>query len=128
MTTAHAAQATSVSRPKTMLVKHADVVVTMDGSRRELRDAGLFIEGNRIVAVGATHELPTAADEVLDLRGHIVMPGLVNTHHHMYQSLTRAVPAAQNAELFGWLTSLYKVWANLTPEMIEVSTLTAMAG
>ena len=127
MTTAHAAQATSVSRPKTMLVKHADVVVTMDGSRRELRDAGLFIEGNRIVAVGATHELPTAADEVLDLRGHIVMPGLVNTHHHMYQSLTRAVPAAQNAELFGWLTSLYKVWANLTPEMIEVSTLTAMA-
>ena len=56
-----------------------------------------------------------------------MIPGLVNTHHHMYQSLTRAVPAAQNAELFGWLTSLYKIWANLTPEMIEVSTLTAMA-
>lgn len=127
MTTARVEQATSVSPPKTMLVKHADVVVTMDGSRRELRDAGLFIEGNRIVAVAPTHELPVTADEVLDLRGHILMPGLVNTHHHMYQSLTRAVPAAQNAELFGWLTSLYKVWANLTPEMIEVSTLTAMA-
>jgi 8-oxoguanine deaminase len=76
---------------------------------------------------GATAELPQTADEVLDLRGHLVIPGLVNTHHHMYQSLTRALPAAQNAELFGWLTNLYKVWAHLTPEMIEVSTLTAMA-
>ncbi|WP_269814069.1 8-oxoguanine deaminase [Paraburkholderia kururiensis] len=112
---------------RTLLVKHADMLVTMDGARREIRDGGLYVEGNRIVAVGATNELPAEADEVLDLRGHIVMPGLVNTHHHMYQSLTRAVPAAQNAELFGWLTSLYRVWANLSPEMIEVSTLTAMA-
>lgn len=119
--------AAGASRPKTMLVKHADVLVTMDGARRELRDGGLFVEGNRIVAVGPTSELPSTADEVLDLRGHLVMPGLVNTHHHMYQSLTRAVPAAQNAELFGWLTSLYRIWAHLTPEMIEVSTLTAMA-
>lgn len=111
----------------TLLVKHADMLVTMDGARREIRDGGIYVEGNRIVAVGATNELPAEADEVLDLRGHIVMPGLVNTHHHMYQSLTRAVPAAQNAELFGWLTSLYRVWANLSPEMIEVSTLTAMA-
>ncbi|HEX7684959.1 MAG TPA: 8-oxoguanine deaminase [Trinickia sp.] len=119
--------AAGASRSKTMLVKHADVLVTMDGQRRECRDAGLFVEGNRIVAVGPTSELPSTADEVLDLRGHLVMPGLVNTHHHMYQSLTRAVPAAQNAELFGWLTSLYRIWAHLTPEMIEVSTLTAMA-
>ncbi|WEY40473.1 8-oxoguanine deaminase [Paraburkholderia sp. SUR17] len=103
------------------------MLVTMDGARREIRDGGLYVEGNRIVAVGPTNELPADADEVLDLRGHIVIPGLVNTHHHMYQSLTRAVPAAQNAELFGWLTSLYRVWANLSPEMIEVSTLTAMA-
>ncbi|MDI7066208.1 8-oxoguanine deaminase, partial [Klebsiella pneumoniae] len=112
---------------KTMLVKHADVLVTMDGARRELRDGGLYIEDNRIVAVGPAAELPQTADEVLDMRGQLVIPGLVNTHHHMYQSLTRAIPAAQNAELFGWLTNLYKVWANLTPEMIEVSTLTAMA-
>jgi cytosine/adenosine deaminase-related metal-dependent hydrolase len=110
-----------------MLVRHADVLVTMDGARRELHDAGLFIEGNRIAQVGPTSELPSTADTVLDLRGHLVMPGLVNTHHHMYQSLTRAVPAAQNAELFGWLTNLYRIWAHLTPEMIEVSTLTAMA-
>ncbi|KMZ12017.1 Guanine deaminase Hydroxydechloroatrazine ethylaminohydrolase [Candidatus Burkholderia humilis] len=71
--------------------------------------------------------MPKTADEVLDMRRHLVIPGLVNTHHHMYQSLTRAVPAAQNAELFGWLTSLYKIWAHLTPEMINVSTTTAMA-
>ncbi|NPT39006.1 8-oxoguanine deaminase [Paraburkholderia xenovorans] len=120
--------ANRTNKPKqTMLVKHADVLVTMDGARRELRDGGLYIEDNRIVAVGPTAQLPQTADDVLDLRGHLVIPGLVNTHHHMYQSLTRAIPAAQNAELFGWLTSLYKVWANLTPEMIEVSTLTAMA-
>ncbi|WP_323118902.1 8-oxoguanine deaminase [Burkholderia alba] len=112
---------------RTLLVRHADVVVTMDGARRELRDAGLYIEDNRIVAVGPSAELPAEADEVLDLRGHLVIPGLVNTHHHMYQSLTRAIPVAQNAELFGWLTGLYPIWANLTPEMIEVSTLTAMA-
>ncbi|RKP52662.1 8-oxoguanine deaminase [Trinickia fusca] len=122
------ASATSSNRgPRTLLVKHADVLVTMDGERRELKDAGLYIEGNRIVAVGPTSELPASADEVLDLRGHLVMPGLVNTHHHMYQSLTRAIPAAQNAELFGWLTNLYRIWAHITPEMIEVSTLTAMA-
>jgi cytosine/adenosine deaminase-related metal-dependent hydrolase len=115
------------SREKTMLVRHADVLVTMDSARRELRDAGLYIEGGRIVAVGPSAELPQSADDVLDLRGHLVLPGLVNTHHHMYQSLTRALPAAQNAELFGWLTNLYKVWAHLRPDMIEVSTLTAMA-
>ncbi|MCG5073634.1 8-oxoguanine deaminase [Paraburkholderia tagetis] len=103
------------------------MLVTMDGARREIRGGGLYVENNRIVAVGTADELPETADEVLDMRGHLVLPGLVNTHHHMYQSLTRAVPAAQDAELFGWLTNLYKVWANLTPEMIEVSTLTAMA-
>ncbi|MEM5317280.1 8-oxoguanine deaminase [Paraburkholderia sp. JHI869] len=112
---------------KTLLVKNADMLVTMDGARREIRGGGIYVEGNRIVAVGPMAELPATADEVIDASGHLVTPGLVNTHHHMYQSLTRAVPAAQDAELFGWLTNLYKVWANLTPEMIEVSTLTAMA-
>jgi 8-oxoguanine deaminase len=114
-------------RGKTLLVKNADMLVTMDDARREIRGGGLFVEDNRIVAVGPTSSLPATADEVIDASGHIVTPGLVNTHHHMYQSLTRAVPAAQDAELFGWLTNLYKVWANLTPEMIEASTLTAMA-
>jgi 8-oxoguanine deaminase len=112
---------------KTMLVKNADVLVTMDAERREIAHGGLYIEDNRIVAVGSTEALPSTADEVLDLTGHIVLPGLINTHHHMYQTLTRALPAAQDAELFGWLRALYPIWARLTPEMIAVSTKTAMA-
>jgi 8-oxoguanine deaminase len=110
-----------------MLVKNADVLVTMDAERREIAHGGLYIEDNRIVAVGSTEALPSTADEVLDLTGHIVLPGLINTHHHMYQTLTRALPAAQDAELFGWLRALYPIWARLTPEMIAVSTKTAMA-
>ncbi len=114
-------------RPKTLLIKNAAILVTMDDARRELRGAGLYIEDNRIVAVGPTETLPASADQILDLSGHIVLPGLINTHHHMYQSLTRAVPAAQDVELFGWLETLYPIWARLTPEMIRVSALTAMA-
>lgn len=112
---------------KTLLVKNADVLVTMDAGRGEIARGGLYVEDNRIVAVGTSDALPASADEVLDLTGHVVIPGLVNTHHHMYQSLTRALPAAQDGELFNWLTNLYPVWANLTPEMIRVSTQTAMA-
>jgi 8-oxoguanine deaminase len=114
-------------RRGTLLVRNADVLVTMDGRRREIRGGGLFAEGGRITAVGATSELPDSADRVIDLAGHVVVPGLVNTHHHMYQSLTRAVPAAQDAGLFGWLETLYPIWARMTPEMLRVSTLTAMA-
>ncbi|MGU3540751.1 8-oxoguanine deaminase [Methylobacterium sp. A54F] len=111
----------------TLLLKNADVLVTMDGARREIRGGGLYAEDNRIVAVGTADELPDTADTVIDLAGHVVLPGLVNTHHHMYQTLTRAVPAAQDAELFGWLKALYPIWAGLTPEMVQVSTQTAMA-
>lgn len=99
----------------------------MDGRRREIARGGLFAEGNRIVAVGTASELPQTADEVMELSGHVVLPGLVNTHHHMFQSLTRAVPAAQDAGLFAWLRALYPIWARLTPEMIRVSAETAMA-
>ena len=80
-----------------------------------------------IEQVGNTLQLPQSADEVIDARGQVVIPGLVNTHHHMYQSLTRVIPGAQDAELFGWLRRLYPIWGGLTPEMIRVSTLTAMA-
>jgi 8-oxoguanine deaminase len=114
-------------KTKTLLVKHAQRLVTMDQQRREIPDGGLFIEGNRITAVAATRDLPENADEILDLTGHVVTPGLVNTHHHMFQSLTRAVPAGQDCGLFGWLETLYPLWARLTPEMIRVSTLTSMA-
>lgn len=111
----------------TLLVRHATRLVTMDAERREIADGALFARDGVIEAVGATADLPQQADEVIDAAGHVVLPGLVNTHHHMYQSLTRAVPAAQDAELFGWLRTLYPLWARLTPDMLAVSTRTAMA-
>jgi cytosine/adenosine deaminase-related metal-dependent hydrolase len=112
---------------KTLLVRNARLLVTMDAQRREIADGAVFIRGHVIEQVGASGDLPQEADEVIDASGHLVMPGLVNTHHHMYQSLTRAVPAAQDGELFNWLQTLYPIWAGLTGEMIHVSTLTAMA-
>jgi len=111
----------------TLLARNADVLVTMDPARREIAGGGLFVRDGVIEQVGPTSELPAAADEVLDLSGHVVLPGLVNTHHHLYQTLTRAVPAAQDANLFHWLKTLYPIWANLTPEAIYVSTLTGLA-
>lgn len=111
----------------TLLARNALVLVTMDGERREIPGGGLYVEDGRIVAVGRAEDLPASADEVIDLAGHVVLPGLVNTHHHMVQSLTRAVPAAQDGELFDWLRALYPLWAGLTPQMVETATLTAMA-
>ena len=115
----------------TLLIRHADCVATFDDPNptqaRELRQASVFIRDHRIEAIGPAAELPATADEVIDARGHLVLPGLVNTHHHMYQSLTRAIPQAQNAELFGWLRALYPIWAGLTPEMVQVSSRVAMA-
>ncbi len=115
----------------TLLIRHADCVATFDDPNptqaRELRQASVFIRDHRIEAIGPAAELPATAEEVIDARGHLVLPGLVNTHHHMYQSLTRAIPQAQNAELFGWLRALYPIWAGLTPEMVQVSSRVAMA-
>jgi 8-oxoguanine deaminase len=110
--------------PRKLLLKNANVVATMDATRRELANTSILIEGAKIAAIGA---IDVAADEVIDLAGHVVLPGLINTHHHMYQSLTRAVPAAQDVDLFQWLKTLYPIWARLTPEMIRISTQTAMA-
>jgi 8-oxoguanine deaminase len=112
---------------KTTLLKNALVLVTMDDTRREIPDGAVLVEGNRIKAVGTTSELGKTATDVIDLAGHVVMPGMINTHHHMYQTLTRVVPAAQDTSLFGWLKALYPIWARMTPEMIHVSTKTAMA-
>ena len=80
-----------------------------------------------IEKVGPSAEMPETADEVLDLRGHVVLPGLINTHHHFYQTLTRVIPAAQNGNLFTWLKTLYPIWARITPEDIFISTQTALA-
>jgi len=121
--------------PDLLVLRHADVLVTMDAERREIADGALVAEGGVVRWVGATPEMPAVWQEsarsrgtrVIDAHGKVVTPGLVNTHHHMYQSLTRALPGAQDAELFGWLQRLYPVWAGLTPEMVRVSAVTAMA-
>ncbi len=118
-----------------LLIQNATCIATFDhadpAQGRELQAASLFVRGNRIEWMGLAADLPAAlseeASEVIDARGHLVTPGLVNTHHHMYQSLTRAIPGVQNAELFGWLRGLYPIWAGLTPEMVQVSTQVAMA-
>ncbi len=122
-----AAPAQAPVREKTLLIRNADVIATLDEQRRELAHASMLVRGNIIEAIGPAAELAQTADEVIDAAGHVVIPGLVNTHHHMYQSLTRAIAAAQNAELFGWLKTLYPIWAGLTPEMVHVSTQVAMA-
>ena len=120
---------------QSLLIHNADCIATFDhvvpAWGRELRNASLFVRGNVIEWIGPAHELPPAlreeVHETIDARGHLVVPGLVNTHHHMYQSLTRAIPGVQDAELFGWLRGLYPIWAGLTPEMVRVSTQVAMA-
>ena len=111
----------------TLLAKNALVVATMDDERHEIADGAVFVRDHIIEQVGPSADLPQTADEVLDLRGHVVIPGLVNTHHHFYQTLTRAVPDAQNKELFDWLVTLYPIWARITPEGIRVSAQVAAA-
>jgi cytosine/adenosine deaminase-related metal-dependent hydrolase len=110
----------------TLLLRHALVVVTMDEKRREIEDGAILVEGNVIQAVGRTSELPVVADRVMDMTGKIVLPGLVNTHHHLYQTLTRCLPAAQDAPLFSWLQTLYPIWAKLTPEAVYLSALVGL--
>ncbi len=111
----------------TLLIKNADVLVTMDGDRREIRNGGLFVRENAIEQVGSSQQLTQTADRVIDARGMVILPGLVNTHHHLYQTLTRAIPAAQDAELFHWLKTLYPIWAELTPEAVYTSALVGLA-
>jgi len=102
----------------------------MDQARREIRDGALIMEGNQITWVGATADLPpdshANATQVINAQGKLVMPGLVNTHHHFYQTLTRAIPTAQDAVLFDWLKTLYPIWAELTPTDVRVSTQLAL--
>lgn len=109
----------------TLLAKNAQMLITMDDERREIAGGGLFVRDNVIEAVGPSDTLPDTADTVLDLAGHVVLPGLINTHHHLYQSLTRVI--AQDADLFTWLKTLYPIWANLTDEAVYVSTITGLA-
>jgi cytosine/adenosine deaminase-related metal-dependent hydrolase len=111
----------------TLLVHGADVVVTMDSQRREIVRGGLFARDGVIEQVGADVDLPRAADRVLNLDGQILLPGLVNCHHHLDQTLTRNLPAGQNAELFDWLKAHYTIWARRTPEASRTATLIGLA-
>lgn len=109
----------------TLLLRHADLLVTMDDERRRIPDGGLFARDGVIEQVGPTADLPASADVILEARGMVVLPGLVNTHHHLYQTLTRAI--AQNAKLFDWLRTLYPIWARMDGEAVYVSALVGMA-
>ena len=111
----------------TLLLKNATVVATMNDARTEIRDGAVLVRGHVIEAVGTSAELPADVETTIDCRGKVLLPGLVNTHHHFSQTLTRAVPAAQNVELFAWLKTLYPIWTGLNPEMLHVSALVAMA-
>ena len=111
----------------TLLAKNADMLVTMDGQRRELKDAGLFARDGMVEKVGPSTELPAGADVVLDLRGHILLPGLINCHHHLDQILTRNLPAGQNTNLFPWLKAHYRVWGSRTPEDTRTAVLVGCA-
>lgn len=110
---------------ETMLIRHIHTLATMDKQRRELNDAAVFARDGVIEWVGLQSECPhESADEVLDAKRQIVLPGLINTHHHMFQALTRVV--AQDQELFGWLKTLYPMWRNIGAEHLHVSTKVAM--
>ena len=117
----------------TLLLKHADLLCTMaDASAEqpagtEIQDAGLYARDGVIEQVGPTASLPDDADQIIDMTGHVVIPGMVNTHHHLFQNLTRVVPPAQDAPLFGWLQTLYPVWSHLGPEHIYWSTVLGLA-
>lgn len=111
----------------TLLVKNARLLATMDDADTRLEGGGLYCEDQVITQVGPTDQLPQQADTVIDAHDMIILPGMVNTHHHYFQTLTRNVPQAQNANLFNWLRTLYPIWAGLTPEAIYVSSKTAIA-
>lgn len=110
-----------------LLARNIHLLITMDGERREIHNGAIFVRDGIIQAVGTIEDMPDAAqvDEILDLRHHIVMPGMVNTHHHMFQNLTRVM--AQNHELFDWLKTLYPIWSRLTGDAVYVSAKLAMA-
>ncbi|WP_444894071.1 8-oxoguanine deaminase [Microbulbifer sp. JMSA004] len=115
-----------INTPKTLLVKNAEILVTMDNSRREIANGALFAEDGIITSVGPTSCLPEEADTVIDASNQIVLPGFINTHHHLNQTLTRNLPLAQNTNLFTWLQLHYPIWARITPEASRTSALVGL--
>jgi len=107
-----------------ILLKNIHTLVTMVGDDPPIHGADVLIDGSRIAAIhtGAVKPFPPADAEVIDASRHVVYPGFINTHHHLYQTLTRNIPSLQNAKLFDWLIGLYEIWRNLTPEAVDIST------
>ena len=108
------------------LLRGAQTILTMDDRRRELAGHDIVMRDGVIAQIGMGLVAPDGA-EVLDVSGCLVTPGLVNTHHHLYQSLTRAVPGGQDALLFGWLRTLYPIWQKFTPDHMHVSAQVGLA-
>ncbi|MCY4179773.1 MAG: 8-oxoguanine deaminase [Litoreibacter sp.] len=109
---------------KETLIRGADVLVTMDDARRELKGADVLVRDGVIAEIGTGLD---TEGEVINAAGCVVTPGLVNTHHHLYQTLTRAVPSAQDADLFGWLQTLYPIWGRMGPEHLFTSAQVGLA-
>lgn len=121
----------------TLLIKNAEILVTMNGDRQEMPNGAVFVEDNRVAWVGRTVEFetwwaanrpgPAGPDRTIDVRGCVVLPGLVNCHHHLYQTLTRTIGTGSGKILFDWLKFLYPIWAEMTPEAVYVSAKTGLA-
>jgi 8-oxoguanine deaminase len=111
----------------TLLLRNAAHLATFDDAERVFEDGGLFARDGVIEYVGPSRDLPQKADETIDARGMIVLPGLVNTHHHFFQTLTRNLPVAQDAELFPWLVAHYPIWGRITAEGVRSATAIAIA-
>ncbi|MGB1095765.1 MAG: 8-oxoguanine deaminase [Paracoccaceae bacterium] len=109
-----------------IVIKNAQSVLTMDDERRELRAVDIHVRDGQIAAIGQGLRI-TKTTDVIDGSSCIVTPGLVNTHHHLYQTLTRAVPGGQDALLFGWLQTLYPIWAKFSPDHMRISALVGLA-
>jgi cytosine/adenosine deaminase-related metal-dependent hydrolase len=107
-----------------ILLRDCYRVVTGTGS--DLEGVDVLVEGKRIVAIGSNLE-GKPGSTIIDASRHVVMPGMANTHHHFYQTLTRNIPAVQNAKLFDWLVYLYEIWKHLDPEAVYWSSMLAMA-
>ena len=108
------------------VIKNADLIISMDDARRVLNNYDIVISEGQIQKVAKNIRL-NGLEKVIDAAGCLVTPGLVNTHHHLFQSLTKAVPGGQNALLFGWLKTLYPIWSRFGPEEIRISTILGLS-
>ena len=109
-----------------VLIKNAAIIVTMDDQDTILYDHNILIDEGRIIAVNTNDYTENDQIEVIDGRQYIVYPGLINTHHHLYQTFTRNLPSVQKMELFPWLKALYQIWRRITPDVVYYSAIVGM--